>query len=1003
MAPKWQVIFRALAGERDALRILADTRQALGLAGKMDMTTSIEQRFAELGETSSGGRLLRAQWEYDKRLITSALGTISNHFPHYSQHDASHSETILNRIASILGPAGIAALSVSDLWLLLESAFLHDAGMVVLDIEKRGDLASPEFTMFLRETLNGTDKEMAGIARRMLDTSVPASALSVHDRHQLLIPLYAEYVRRRHAERAERAVLDPMTTLAAPSPRAWLIPNRLWRAIARISTAHGKEFEYALSLPHRELGLTTDYCHPRFVACMLRLGDLLDLDSGRFCPSVNAQLSRMPTTSVAHQRKHEGIEHFVVSPERIEVEAEYTDADAYFEAEKWFAWLREELTAQTLNWSDIAPTQDFGRLPMAGKIQARLRNQILLGSNSRPRLEVDREKLLAIARGANIYEGEHDVVREIVQNAIDATLLRYSYDCQSEGRACASKPDAIRGALVNYPIDVTFERDPRDPVNYPNRWVFTVKDRGIGMTRDDIARMLSVGSPKTSRARTQLLDWLPEWARPSGAFGIGFNSLFQYCIEVRVETKHAREHEAYRIDFTKETIEDDPRVVVTSERWDEVTVPRTAGTIVTAYFEIEPIPRSIFYGPYVSVDHRVLSRFDPLLDKEMPLALARVHNIVKSMAQKSICRLRFAHEELAVKEGRVETRFFFPEAGVELSLKGCSLTQGEATSYYRGTPVPDATVGWKLLSVEVDILSGDAPDLLQLSRRDWTSAGYRALYKKINDALPRATAYWLDCDTVDAEKRGILQFYAALTRGELDKFGAWHGVSIAPEITLGNLATAHSVKVRVGYRNQSLIVKRIGDQRYEIELVKYAPSAVGWLAPLLQSNFSAVELAKSRQDDLVYSFARSDTPIADIKARQYAGMMHDMLSRRDMSTQSMSRRGPIPCPDRFANLRSVSQRQYMYWDDKFFPCYAVSPFLRFDVEDSSRSFLVENLDAYVTRVAIDNNRTPAQVFMHLSDLFHELGSSDAWCEATGLSLDKMMSELKVAKRKLSLE
>jgi hypothetical protein len=47
--------------------------------------------------------LLEAQWDYDKRLVAQALQGIIWRFPHYSLHDASHSDTILTQIARVLG------------------------------------------------------------------------------------------------------------------------------------------------------------------------------------------------------------------------------------------------------------------------------------------------------------------------------------------------------------------------------------------------------------------------------------------------------------------------------------------------------------------------------------------------------------------------------------------------------------------------------------------------------------------------------------------------------------------------------------------------------------------------------------------------------------------------------------------------------------------------------------------------------------------------------------
>src|SRR5689334_10095318 len=77
--------------------------------------------------------LLHAQWEYDRRLVGDALATVGWTFPHYSRHDASHSNAILVQLARFLGATRIAHLSATDVWLLLEAAYQHDIGMVVTD------------------------------------------------------------------------------------------------------------------------------------------------------------------------------------------------------------------------------------------------------------------------------------------------------------------------------------------------------------------------------------------------------------------------------------------------------------------------------------------------------------------------------------------------------------------------------------------------------------------------------------------------------------------------------------------------------------------------------------------------------------------------------------------------------------------------------------------------------------------------------------------------------
>lgn len=47
--------------------------------------------------------ILVGQWEYDKKLLPSALGAVALMFPHYSLHDESHSLSIIDNITRIIG------------------------------------------------------------------------------------------------------------------------------------------------------------------------------------------------------------------------------------------------------------------------------------------------------------------------------------------------------------------------------------------------------------------------------------------------------------------------------------------------------------------------------------------------------------------------------------------------------------------------------------------------------------------------------------------------------------------------------------------------------------------------------------------------------------------------------------------------------------------------------------------------------------------------------------
>ena len=85
---------------------------------------------------------LYSSWGLNKTTYKNILGTIQINYPHYSLHDATHSESIITNIEMILGEERIKRLSPTDTWLILNCAYLHDFGMVLLysNIEREGQL-----------------------------------------------------------------------------------------------------------------------------------------------------------------------------------------------------------------------------------------------------------------------------------------------------------------------------------------------------------------------------------------------------------------------------------------------------------------------------------------------------------------------------------------------------------------------------------------------------------------------------------------------------------------------------------------------------------------------------------------------------------------------------------------------------------------------------------------------------------------------------------------------
>ena len=96
----------------------------------------IEELLFEKTKDLNDGQIYADQWKFAKSYLPQVLETISHIFPHYSLHNATHSEAIINNIIRILGTDSIKKLSIVDLWLILAAAYYHDCGMAVTGKDK---------------------------------------------------------------------------------------------------------------------------------------------------------------------------------------------------------------------------------------------------------------------------------------------------------------------------------------------------------------------------------------------------------------------------------------------------------------------------------------------------------------------------------------------------------------------------------------------------------------------------------------------------------------------------------------------------------------------------------------------------------------------------------------------------------------------------------------------------------------------------------------------------
>lgn len=703
-------------------------------------------------EEHSALRSLYSQWDFDEKLIPKALQTIGSLFPHYSRHDESHSKQILVNIERLLGN-NISLLTATDTWLLLESAYWHDIGMVVPheDIQKAID--DPEFQEFVQSICAEPNHELHSLACAFKINAHPTFIFECSSPLEMVSKFrefMAEWFRRKHPARAEQIVHAPMTTVGISSPRTELIPTRLFKLLGRICQMHGAPFADLISkggLPFREAGLAQDDCHPRFVACLLRMGDLLDLDDNRFCP-VKQRIAgdERSKVSKAHEDKHAGMRHLRIDQERIEVTAECETIDGYLETFRWFDWLKCEVQDQMAHWRDIVPSRELGLLPMLGPVSVRLGGNLqILKDGERPAFSVDASKAIELLQGNNLYESQFACVREILQNAVDATLLRiWLTNRKKYNKDYWDTPDtkelkALFGSSM-ISVELAETTNAKSEKNNKSLWTLTVRDEGTGISRKDLEYMLRIGGSQNNKGRQREINQMPEWMKPSGTFGIGLQSVFMLCNEVSLVTKSLFTNEIFDITMYSPTGPNEGMVVL-RKMSDDISSPY--GTTIKLSFELDVFANAWSEGESSeSISFRLVNTMDPVLDERFPFQAAKLADQITIFGEHSLVPVRGSMTTL---NGQFEIEVADRETEGELDLnpsKFIKTEQAEAkiwyepnmgshaaqslNAFYRGQVFETKDIYFPNVTVVIDLMSGKAGSWLNFNR-DKASSGAREM------------------------------------------------------------------------------------------------------------------------------------------------------------------------------------------------------------------------------------------------------------------------------------
>ncbi|HEX8052832.1 MAG TPA: ATP-binding protein, partial [Thermoleophilaceae bacterium] len=473
--------------------------------------------------------------------ITAWLEYIPATFPHYTRHTVAHSDEIVRQLSALLFASSdpskpTVQLSSIEAYVLLAAAYLHDAGMVVSNNAKMDVLSSSEWESWTSGGNPGADRWQAILALRAEaeEDSSPHLHFAADLETRFLL---ADYFRRTHASRAAQLIQTYRLHLGLADADPTLVET-----ISAVCVAHGAsihDLEDSVRYPERRM-TAGEQVNVRFLALLLRLGDLLDMSTDRSCSLLVNAAAPLPADSLAHWTQYSSIVHRLTAPDRIEVRAKCHDHEEHRVLRDWCDWLAQEVTnaaalmahsARHGDWR--APiTRSRGPDPTIEIDRAQDATYVLEDW----KLEIDADAVLTRLT-EDIYGEQGAFLRELIQNALDASRCQMYLDLRAEGIEPPPNPAHVEAAFrdkygVRVAIDEILTESPVSGKR-ERRHVITVEDSGIGMDREVIQRFfLQIGrSFYTSREFDRVFTFVP-----TSRFGLGFLSVFGVSDDVTVET-----------------------------------------------------------------------------------------------------------------------------------------------------------------------------------------------------------------------------------------------------------------------------------------------------------------------------------------------------------------------------------------------------------------------------------------------------------------------------------
>ena len=576
---------------------------------KDDKTTSLWRVCREIVENVS---------QHNKQIVAQMRD--------YDTHDKEHSEKVLEIIEDILGQ-NMVKMTVYELILLYMSAYLHDSAMALpeweykvlkavegteechdntlkfticndykpkhtqlealriieenkdkllcYDIAKNYVCANPtedKMTESLAELMQQYEEFRNGYISDLDECKGSVSEYMDKSRW-----IRSEFIRQTHHIRVAENVENLKEKIA--DAIGGFYAEKFIEDLAAICRCHGENLESVFQLPVSRKDWLGEIANIQFLAMMLRLGDVIHFDSKRAPRSLYAEKQITDAVSYKHwNAKFQELQYKVQNENgkvTINYQAYCEDPEMYYFIQDYMGWIDNEIDNYYVLKNKWEMNQSVENGQYCFNIEKVDRTDIGYDKDqfvpdNDMKFVLNQSKILELLMGIQLYKDPFLCLREIYQNALDASKCMKAYNKK-------------KGKTENLTIE--FGIGEEDFHGKKEKYIYC-RDHGTGMNAYIIKNyLLHIGNSyyRSKDFAKQNTDWGYD-VKPTSQFGIGLLSGYMLADKIGITTIHYEES-GNALSFMMEGVNE--HFYYTKPKRTEAEAIGDHGTLVKLYLKEE--------------------------------------------------------------------------------------------------------------------------------------------------------------------------------------------------------------------------------------------------------------------------------------------------------------------------------------------------------------------------------------------------------------------------------